>query len=185
MVLLLLVSLLSWWVGNRHNNPTNQNTSQNQAPSPSTTKQGDQDNKQGVKALVHYSLPDGWHETTCNNNADKLYFLPPNVSVDCNADPSAPVSMAIDPAKISNCQELGNQANVQLHTCKSTTINGKLSLQSSTTFNPTASNKHTVTVNNYYISTNKQVVKIEYQYQDDDNQYQSSFDAFAQTVTAK
>lgn len=135
-----------------------------------------------VKSLVSYVLPDGWKETSCPEAVGSVYVLPNGAgSVDCNANPSSPVKMSVDPGNNTDCNQLQNVQNVKKHTCISLYINGHKTLKSSTEYLASSTYKQDTTINDYYVDTGKGVVKLEYVFISN-NQFQTGFDQLAKSV---
>lgn len=170
---------VGWTIGRSDNSkPTgSSNTSQPTAA----------DNTDGpdVKALVSYTLPDGWREASCPDAAGSVFVSPQGAgAIDCNASPSSPVKISVDSANNTDCNQLQSVQNVSKHICISEFINGKKSLKAETKFNEQSTFKRDTTIHAYYINTGKGVLKVEYVYTND-NSYQSGWEALAKSVTVK
>lgn len=137
-----------------------------------------------AKSLVSYTLPDGWKEETCPNNADRTYIVPNGSSLSCDSDPSAPIKISVDSGKTTDCQQLANVQNVKKHICSSLYINNHKTLKASTDYLKSSSHATDTTVSEYYIDTGKGVVKLEYSYTSA-NDYQTGFDQLANSIKVK
>jgi hypothetical protein len=138
---------------------------------------GNQADKSSLKSLVGYTLPDGWQEASCDGR-DAVYVLPHEVSLNCSADPSAPISLSSSPQSATDCSQLDSQPNVRQHVCKSLNIDGRKTLQASTT----AADGNTVA--DYYMDTGKGVVRVEYRYSGTGT-YLEQYDQIAKSLVVK
>lgn len=178
-VLILGAVFLGWRLGQSSAPPVAQ---PNNTTQPTTVNNA---NTAGVKSLVSYVLPDGWKEASCPAAAGSVYIVPAGASnVDCNANPSSPVKISVDPGNNTDCNQLQNVQNVKKHICISLYINGHKSLKASTEYLASSSYKQATTINAYYVNTGKGVIKIEHVY-NSDNQYQAGFDQLANSVNVK
>ncbi|MDB5186380.1 MAG: hypothetical protein JWL85_903 [Candidatus Saccharibacteria bacterium] len=177
IILLLLAGLAGWGLGrtNSHNDTKAQQTSNQTQPQQQT---GTADVKE-VKALITYTLPDGAKEGTCPSAASTVYVIPSGADLNCDANPSAPIKISVDPQGATDCNQLQNVQNVKKHICSSMAIDGHKTLKSST------EQSNGETTDAYYIDTGKGVVKIEYIHQSSNNQYQSDFDRLANNIKVK
>lgn len=179
-VLILGAGVLGWQLGYSNTSSTSQPNNTN----PPTTVNNA--STAGVKSLVSYVLPDGWKEASCPGTTGSVYVVPAGASnVDCNANPSSPVKISVDPANNTDCNQLQNVQNVSKHTCISLYINGHKSLKVETIYNQDSSYKKPTTINAYYINTGKGVVKVEYIHDPNDNGYQAGLDQLAKSVQVK
>ncbi len=185
LVALLIVALvlgagfLGWNLGHSNSPSISQPNNTNQ---PSTV---DNANTAGVKSLVSYILPDGWKEASCPAVAGAVYIVPNGSSgLDCNANPSSPVKISVDPGNSTDCNQLQNVQNVKKHICISLYINGHKSLKSSTEYLPSSSYGQATTINAYYVNTGKGVIELEYVYSAD-GQFQAGFDQLANSINIK
>lgn len=179
-VVLLLVSLVAvaafagWLIG-RPGKPLN-----------STSKTPTNNNVSGtdVASLVSYTLPDAWSQSTCSASAGTVYVVPSGTSLDCSANPSAPIKIFVDANNTTDCGQLANVQNVRKHICASLYINGHKSLKASTEYLKSQSYASDTTVSDYYINTGRGVVAVEYTYTNS-NDYQIGFDQLANSVKVK
>lgn len=135
-----------------------------------------------VADTIHYTLPDGWKQATCEGS-EVVYILPAGTTLNCDANPAAPVKISIDPSGTNDCNQLQSVSDVKKHVCKSLYINGLRSLKASTEYLPSAPQEG-VTINAFYIDTGKKVVKAEYIFRGDE-QYQASFEELASSITVQ
>lgn len=178
-ILIVGAGLLGWQLGHSDKSPTSQPNNTNQATTVNNA------NTAGVKSLVSYVLPDGWKEASCPGVSEAVYIVPNGSSgVDCNANPSTPVKISIDPGNNIDCNQLQNVQDVKKHICISLYINGHKSLKASTEYLASSSYKKATTMNAYYIDTGKGVIKAEYIY-NSDNQFQAGFDQLANSIKVK
>lgn len=172
VVLIIIVGLVGWLIGRSGNKPTN-TTNQTQTGNTSGTD---------VKSLVSYTLPDAWREGTCPAASNTVYINPNGTSLNCNADPSAPIKVYVDPQNTTDCQQLKPTSNsgIKKHVCISLYIGGHKSLKASTTH----SGSTDTTTDFYYVNTGKGVVAYEYTYTSA-NSYQAGFDQLATSTKVK
>lgn len=187
LIILLVVlgaGLLGWWLGRSSfdTQSTLQPTNSPQTSTPSSNTTGS-----SVKSFVAYRLPDGWDEASCSNAAGSVFVIPAGASgVDCDANPSSPVKISVDPSSSDDCNDLQNVQNVRKHICISLFINGKKSLKSETIYNQDSPYKKETTINAYYINTGKGgVIKVEYIRSSTDNEHQAGLDQLAMSVQVK
>ncbi len=179
LILVLMAGALGWMLGRSGNNSMQSNPSvSNTSPVNNTL------NNSEVKSLVGYALPDGWNEDTCPSSANVVYIIPNGTSLDCNANPSAPIKIYKDPQNTNDCQQLNNIQGVKKHVCISLYINGRKSLKASTEYPKSSSYSVDTTISDYYIDTGKGVVKVEYTYTSS-NDYQAGFDQLATSINIK
>src|SRR5690242_18069211 len=57
-----------------------------------------------AKALVSYTLPIGWQEASCPDASQYVLIVPTGATLDCAADPRAPISLMVDPRNTKDCQ---------------------------------------------------------------------------------
>lgn len=182
IVLLILVALAGWYLG-RSGGSDNKDQPSTTASQPA--EQAPTDNRD-VNSLVSYMLPDGWKEATCPSAAGAVYIVPAgSTAVDCDANPSSAVKIAVDPGNSKDCNQLQNVQNVSKHVCISEYINGKKSLKAETIFNKDSSYGEERTVNAYYVDVGSAVVKLEYVHKPDSNEAQAGFEQLASSVKAK
>lgn len=178
LVITLIVAgvLVSWLVGRSNNQAST--TSRSQASSNAAGTD--------VKSLVSYTLPDAWTENVCSSSSGTLYIIPNTTSLDCNANPSAPIKVFVDPQNTTDCQQLKpeNVTGIKKHVCISLYISGHKSLKASTTYSSGSSYKTDTTISDYYINTGKGVVAIEYTYTSA-NDFQAGFDQLATSAKVK
>jgi hypothetical protein len=170
IIVITFAGVVGWRLGHKNQTPASTQSSPNAPSSPATTKD--------VKSLVSYSLPDAWKEGTCPNHANKVYLVPDGATLNCDANPSAPVSLSVDPQNSTDCQQLANVQNVRKHTCISLYIDNHKSLNTTTAFTKSSGRTTDETISSYYIDTGKGVVKVDYTYTSN-NDYQNIFDQFA------
>lgn len=172
VVVVLAAGLLGWQLG--RDDPPPQPTT---TPTPAATNDvtdGD------VKALISYDLPDGWQEASCPSQS-ATYIIPSGANeVDCNADPSAPIKLSVDPGNTKDCNELQNVTNVKKHICASEFINNNRTLNA-TTEHLASSNQPEVAIHAYYIDIGSQVIKAEYVYSGT-KQYERGFDELVKSI---
>lgn len=153
------------------------------APGDSGSDQTNQMASTDVKALVSYTLPTGWQERTCADAATYVFVIPTGATLDCAADPRAPISLLVDPRNTKDCQHLTTPAGVLSHTCKSLYIDGHKTLVSSTEYPKSEMYPKAETISDYFVDTDKGVVQIEYIFgAKGSNTYQAGFDQLVQTV---
>ncbi len=186
IALIVVAGLVGWLLG-RSDDPkptTNQTpSSQNTSQPPSSAGSN---SSSDVKSLVSYTLPDGWKEATCPNATGAVFVIPSGASgVNCDANPSSPVKISVDPANNTDCNQLQNVQNVSKHVCVSEFINGKKSLKAETAYNKDSSYKKETAINAYYINTGKGVVKVEYIHDPSSNDYQAGFEQLAKSIQVK
>ncbi len=171
LVLLLLAGTLGWWQG-KSKNTSNESTS-------GTTANGTD-----VNSIVSYTLPDGWKEANCTNQASTVFIVPTGSVLQCDMDSIAPIKISVDPQNTTDCQELSNVQDVRKHICKSLFIGGHKTIQASTEYPKSSSYPVDTTISDYYINTNKGVIRIQYTYTSS-NDYQLGFDQLANSVRTK
>lgn len=180
VVLVLAAGVLGWRLGH-----TTKSASSTGTPATSVTSGADTATAAGdVKALVSYTLPDGWQEATCPSAVGKVYIVPNASKLDCNANPSAPIKLYVDAQNSTDCQQLANVQNVRKHVCISLYISGHKSLKSSTEYPKSSTYSADTTVSDYFINTGKGIVAVEYTYASS-NDYQTGFDQFATAISVK
>lgn len=178
-ILVLAAGLLGWWLG--HTNTTTSQTSNSNQPTTVNNA-----NSAGVKSLVSYVLPDGWKEASCPAVAEAVYIVPNgSPGLDCNANPSSPVKISVDPGNNTDCNQLQNVQDVKKHVCISLYINGHKTLKSSTEYLSSSSYGKDTTINAYYIDTGKGVIEVQYIYNSADNQFQAGFDQLVNSINVK
>jgi hypothetical protein len=181
IIVILIIALVSV-LSNSNDSSTNENSTAQPSPQENDTTSVDSAN---VKDLVSYTLPDGWQESTCPSSPGSVFFEPNNsTKVDCDANPSAPVKMSVDPANTKDCAQLQNVQNVSKHICISEFINDNKTIKAETRYNNESAYERDVTVKAYYISTDDKVVKIEYIYENND-EFQLGFEQLAKSVRSK
>lgn len=173
LALIVIGGFVGWRLG--HNN----NTSNNNSQGASTTNAADT----AVKSLVSYTLPDAWTENTCSSSATIIYIIPNGTSLNCSANPSAPVKIYVDSQNTTDCQQLmpTTTKGIKKHVCISLYISGHKSLKASTEYSSSSSYKTDTTISDYYINTGKGVIAVEYTYTSA-NDYQTGFDQLAMSV---
>ena len=177
-VLVLAAGLFGWWLGRP-------DTSTNSRPSSQTESTVLNDDAPGVKSLISYRLPDGWKEAGCEAAPGSVFITPAGApAVDCEANPSSPVKISVDTGNKKDCNQLQNVQDVKKHVCISLYINNHRSLKASTEYLESSSYGRATTINAYYIDIGEAVIKVEYQF-NSDNQYQAGFDELANSVKAK
>lgn len=184
----LIAAILVGWLLGRDTSPSSANNAGGNQVQPPAAPQADsqdglnQDTE--VQSLVRFSLPDGWSQQACQGRADRLYFLPPGQSLDCAANPSGQISLAVDPQNTTSCQQLDGQLEVRKHVCKSEDINGQRSLESETEFLPSSSYGRQTTIKRYFVDTGDGVVEARYQYNGEAT-YSAGFEQLAKSLAAK
>jgi hypothetical protein len=179
-VLAAAAGYIGWRLGQGNSNQPKNTTTNNSASDVLNNASTDND----IKARISYTLPDGWKENTCPAKADTVYVTPAGSSLDCSADPSAPIKIYMDPQNTTDCQQLANPQNVRKHICSSLFIDGHKSLKTSTEYLKSSSRAADMTISAYYISTSKGVAKVEYAYTSSDD-YQNGFERLAASVKVK
>jgi type II secretory pathway pseudopilin PulG len=180
LVLAAAAGYIGWRLGQDNNNQPKNTVTNNSASDALNNAITDSD----VKSRISYTLPDGWNENTCPAKADTVYVTPAGSSLDCAADPSAPIKIYMDPQNTTDCQQLANPQNVRKHVCSSLFIDGHKGLKASTEYLKSSSSASGMTISAYYISANKGVAKVEYVYTSS-NDYQSGFERLATSVKVK
>lgn len=178
--ILLIVGAVGWKLGSRNNDGGGTNTSSAVNPSASSKTA----TTASVKSLINYTLPDAWKEGTCPNVSDRIYIVPDSKTLDCNTNPSAPIKVYTDPQNTTECEQLANPQNVRKHVCISLYIDGHKSLKATTEYLSSSKVEPGMTVSSYYISTSKDVARIDYTHSSSDA-YQAAFDQFATSVQVK
>lgn len=163
--MLVIAGVIGWAIGHSGNSGKTSDTS---PPSSAST---------AANSLISYALPDGWTQSTCPASTGVTYIIPGGASLDCTADPSAPVKITTDPQNTTDCNQLRKVEGVRKHTCISLYIDGHKSLKS---FTQTSQSSAW----DYYINTGKDVVKLDYTYGSANN-YQSGFEDLINTVKVK
>ncbi len=191
IILILAAGLFGWWLGNSNDAPANNsanNQTSNTSPPTNNKDSPTTNNDAGleVKSLVSYTLPDGWKEGSCASTGGPVYIVPNGAgNVDCDANPSSPVKISMDPANNKDCNQLQSVQNVSKHICVSEFINSRKSLKAETIYNKDSSYKKETAINAYYIDTGKGVVKVEYTHDPGNNEYQAGFEQLAKSVQVK
>lgn len=186
IVLVLAAGLLGWRLGSSKDAPVSNQVDTTRQPVGTAESANSAAPGPEIKSLVSYTLPDGWKEASCPAAAGAAYIIPNGADdVDCAANPSSPVKIAIDPANSKDCNQLQSVQNVSKHVCVSEFINGKKSLKAETIYNKDSSYKKETTINAYYIDTGKSVVKAEYIHDPANNEYQAGFEQLARSVQIK
>lgn len=185
-IVVIAAGLFGWWIGQADDKPSPVNqTSNNTVDTTDKTAPSESTAGMSVKSLVKYTLPDGWKESTCPASESSIYIVPSGANVDCDANPSSPVKISVDPGNNTDCNQLQGVQNVSKHICISEFINGKKSLKAETVYNSESSYKKPTTINAYYINTGKGVIKVEYIHDASDNEYQAGFEQLAKSVQVK
>lgn len=178
-VMIIVAGVVGWRLGHSGNSSNN---------SPSVPKNSNQTSKPtkntAVDSLISYNLPDGWSTNTCGSATDKVFVVPNGTTLNCNANPSAPIKLYIDPQDTTDCQQLGNIQGVKKHVCISLYINGHRSLKASTTYPKSSTYATETTISDYYIDTGKGVAVAEYTYTSN-NDFQIGFDQLANGIKIK
>jgi len=180
VVIVAAAGLVGWLIG--------RNSSSNNGQTPSSTQTTSNSTVEGsnVKTLVSYTLPDGWREGTCPTSSSTIYVSPNNTSLDCTANPSAPIKIYVDSQNTTDCQQLQPTDNkgIKKHVCISLYIDGHKSLKALTTYSSGSSYNTDTTMAYYYISTSKGVIAMQYTYTSA-NDYQIGFDQLAKSAKIK
>lgn len=181
VVLVAAASLVGWLIGHSNNSTNN-----NQASTSTQTTSNSNVGGSNVKSLVSYTLPDGWSEGTCPTSSNTIYINPNSTSLDCNANPSAPIKIYVDSQNTTDCQQLNPTDNrgVKKHVCISLYVDGHKSLKASTTYSSGSSYNTDTTISDYYINTGRGVVAVQYTYTST-NDYQIGFDQLATSTKIK
>jgi hypothetical protein len=176
ITLLVAVSLVAWLIG-KHSNPSNQNSPAAQTQSSTSASTTD------VKSLISYTLPDGWVENVCSGSGATVYIIPSGATLDCSANPSAPIKAYVDPQNTTDCQQLkpASTQGIKKHVCISLYISGHKSLKASTEYAASSLFNTDTTVSDYFINTGKGVAALDYTYTSA-NSYQIGFDELARSV---
>ncbi len=177
IVLVVVAGLFGWLLGRKKSSTSV--VSSSSASNLSTQSVSD------VNALVSFSIPDAWKIAKRSNTPYKQYIVPVNTSLNCSQDPSAPVKIYVDSSGATDCQQLENVQNVKKHTCISLFINGHKSLKSLTEYPKSNSYSTDTTISDYLINTGKGVIRVEYTYSSDNNDYQMGFDQIASSIRVK
>jgi hypothetical protein len=177
LLLLIIAVLAGVMLGQRHGSPASQGKTDSQTATDNTVTAT---SRPDLKALVSYTLPDGWKEGSCAGN-DKVYIVPRGETLKCDGNPILGISLAVDPQSTNDCQQLNTGQGVRKHTCKSLFIDGHKSLQSLTEYPATSQYRTNTTFSDYFIDTGKGVAKLEYTYTTVNN-YQTDFDRFANSI---
>ena len=179
---LVILSVLAGWLIGRSNKSTTTNSSNTTTQARSSNSASGAD----VKSLVSYTLPDAWSENTCSGSKGTVYIIPNGTSLNCSANPSAPIKAYVDSQSTTDCQQLmpANGQGIKKHVCISLYIGGHKSLKASTTYSSGSSYRTDTTISDYFINTGKGVVAIEYTYTST-NDFQAGFDQLATSVKVK
>ncbi len=182
LLVLLAVIVIAGFVGWRLGRSSNSTNTNNGSPSSSAG------NTSGVsvKSLIGYTLPDAWKEDTCSNSSNVIYIIPDGSSLNCSANPSAPIKIYVDSQDTTDCQQLmpTTTEGIRKHVCISLYISGHKSLKASTEYSNGSGYKTDTTISDYYINTGKGVVAIQYTYTSA-NDFQAGFDQLALSVKVK
>lgn len=165
---MLVAGTLGWWQGKSKDAPIK-------------SANGTTSSETEVNSIVSYTLPDGWKEASCANQASTVFVVPTGSALQCDTDSISPIKISVDPQNTTDCQELSNVQNVRKHICKSLFIGGHKTLQASTEYPKSSSYPVDTTISDYYIDTNKGVIRIQYTYTSG-NDYQMGFDQLANSV---
>ena len=174
LVLIVAAGIAGWRIGKKAR-PASNGSSGSASQTATTPSAAGSPN-----SLVSYTLPDGWKENTCSGVVDKTYITPAGTTLNCNANPSAPIKIYVDAQGTKDCQQLEHIQNVRKHICSSLYINSHKSLKTLTEYSASGSSANT-TVSDYYIDTGKGVVAVEYTYTTNSD-YQTGFDRLATSV---
>jgi hypothetical protein len=165
--------------------------SDNNTSSPASHSQsGFQNTNTPIDSLIKYNLPAGWTDTDCISGTEVILFIPPTLPrPNCAIDLQKwSVRITMDPQSPSNCNQIKvNNQQITNHVCASQFINGKKAIKSSTTYNEKSPYAHPTKVEDYFISTGKGTIKIEYidDLTNSNDDFQAQFDQLANSVTAK
>lgn len=181
ITLIVAAGFLGWFFGY-----SNKSTNNNQANTTAQNQSSSNTSGISVKTLVSYTLPDAWSENTCSSSGNIIYIIPNGTSLDCDANPSAPIKVYVDPQNTTDCQQLmpATTQGIRKHVCISLYISGHKSLKASTEYSSGSSYKTDTTISDYYINTGKGVVAIEYTYTSA-NDFQAGFDQLATSTKVK
>lgn len=176
---IIAAGIVGWLIGRSNNSTYNKQLTSTQNQTISSTSGSD------VKALVSYTLPDGWGEGTCSSSGNSIYVSPDDTTLNCSTNPSAPIKIFLDTQDTTDCQQLAPTSNegIRKHVCISLYISGHKSLKASTEYSNGSSYKTDTTINSYYINTGKGVIVIQYTYTTS-NDFQAGFDQLAMSVKA-
>lgn len=184
LIFILVAGLIGWLIGNSENKNPSDNNSSNADTIPDTASVSEAAKNNDVESIISYSLPDAWTEATCEAKTEVVYIIPNGTTLDCNANPSSPIKIYVDPQDTTDCQQLNNIQGVRKHVCISLYIDGHKSLKASTEYPQSSSYSANTTVSSYYIDTGKGVVRIDYTYTNS-NDFQADFDQFATSIKVK
>ena len=182
VVLVIAAGLVGWLIGHSNNSTNNNQTSTSTGTASNSSAGGG-----NVKSLVSYTLPDGWSEGTCSSSSSTFYINPNGTSLDCSANPSAPIKIYVNSQNTTDCQQLKptTTTGIKKHVCISLYIDGHKSLKASTEYaGGTSSYKTDTTISEYYVNTGNGVVAFEYTYTSV-NGYQAGFDQLATSTKVK
>lgn len=181
IILIVAAGVVGWLVGRSGNSGTSSSSSTAQTPPASNAIAGTD-----VSSLVRYTLPDAWTENTCSASPSTVYVIPNSTSLDCSANPSAPIKIYVDSQDTTDCQQLmpTNNQGIKKHICISLYISGHKSLKASTEYSSNSSYKTDTTISDYFINTGKGVVAVEYTYTSA-NDFQVGFDQLATSINVK
>ncbi|MEO8863182.1 MAG: hypothetical protein ABI354_02565 [Candidatus Saccharimonadales bacterium] len=182
VVLAIIAGLVGWKLGHSNSDNASTNATSTSPKVPSSPNDSAADSS--IDALVSYSLPSGWISSTCTGKSGNVFIVPNSASLDCSANPSAPIKLYVDPQNNTDCQQLGNVQGVKKHVCISLYIDGHKSLKASTTYPKSSTYATETTVSDYYINTGKGVVAVEYTYTSN-NSFQLGFDQFVNRIKIK
>ncbi len=183
LTLIALAVFVGWSFGR---NDTAGNNDDGQSQSKSAQSEADQTGGTApeLQSLVSFTVPDGWRQEGCAGRPASLYFIPPGQNLDCAADPSALVSLTVDPQNTTSCQQLDGQQQVSRHVCRSQDINGRRSLEAETDYLQSSRFGRETTIKRYFIDTGDKVVEARYQFSGADSAG-DGFERLAKSITAK
>jgi hypothetical protein len=180
LVVLILIAAVAGWLLGRNDNSTGNNSAQTNSSNTSNTEVSTIEGT--VNSLVSYTLPDGWKEAGCENSPGTVYIIPAGANnVDCNANPSSPVKLSVDPGNTKDCNELQNVSDVKKHVCISLYINDMRSLKATTEYLSSSAYGRETSINAYYLDTGSGVIKAEYIY-NSENKHQLGFDQLISSI---
>jgi hypothetical protein len=170
-------------------NNVKQSNSNTNTPA-SSTQSSFQNTNTPIDSLITYKLPPGWTDTDCISGTEAILFISPtqprpNCAIDLQ---KWSMRITMDPQSPSNCSQIKvNNQQITNHVCASQFINGKSAIKSSTTYNEKSSYAHPTKVEDYFISTGKGTIKLEYidDLSNSNDDFQAQFDQLASSVKTK
>lgn len=158
VVLVFLAGLIGWGIG-RNNNESASDISE---PASGNEAAEPQSAQSTVDELVTYSVPAGYSKSSCDSQRDEVYIVNGSDLPDCEAVPEESITLQIDENDNTDCDEIQDVVSVSRHVCRSVFIDGRKTLEASTTYTEVSSYMPERTIDAYYMNTGKGVVLARY-----------------------